>query len=747
MTMKMSGSSSKRNNNERSSKYTTTGVDKNRFQRVLLASTALPFLSHEAELPPIFARQLISDRARILLNFHLEYLSYCKKKYGWDMDLYASGGYVRDLLLGRISPDLDLSLGLSKCPPHVTVTDVAQGMDHFCQLRPDLAILSVEVKADQKSGAAERKSVDAVQIFLVLSNGEVVVLDLLPTIGAEVYDPGDRIPRRDPRGSAEQDSLRRDLTIGSMLLLVTKKQSLEANNGGRNNRRLSSLAAALWDRDKRGEDDMAQAARRAASDLQFVLLDYHGGIEDISTRTLRCPVPRNMSLAEVWEQKLLSSDDEDLARSLGLAPDRCDNKKKRPYYITEYWDDATKIRALWWAKMMRDDPFRLLRTLRFATTLGFRLDPTFWTVAVPFALQPGVFDAKVSNSRKIDELRKVATGTGIPGLVQFLGAVLNPPLRGSALRDAFFRAPPLTNVSIIEDSRAQRLAIPLSLSLSVDSRIGVALVVAFLSCETNDNADMETGDERNAPSIIAARLGQTKRLVEAACDGLQTPTSIRRAAVDLLTITRRVLEPVPVLGLHTVFARAVPWPTPLVPVSMEDRAQQFATMVHLWEVLRLDPSSARRRKPAPDPQLVIALLLAASIVVSSSASSSSSSSAPDSALRFWEEATEAVRAIQADLLLLSSSSSSNEGSSQLGSSVAGLPEVPPRLRAQVMAAVHVLTRMRGDAPTIHTSDELRTYLQSDCDGLLTKLTKELCEDERGRNSKKNPLMDTKLRSS
>jgi len=197
-------------------------------------------------------------------------------------------------------------------------------------------------------------------------------------------------------------------------------------------------------------------------------------------------------------------------------------------------------------------------------------------------------------------------------------------------------------------------------------------------------------------------------------------------------MARRVLEPSPVLRMHMVFARAVSWPTPLVPVSMEDRSRQLAAMVHLWDVLQLDPSSTRRRKGAPDPQLVIALLVAAAVV----SSVSSRTSAPVS---FLEEASETVRRIQADLLLLSSSgegrrSTGNFGpqpheGALLGGSVAGLPEVPPHLRGQMMAAVHVLTRLRGDTPTIETSDQLRTYLQTDCNGLLTELTKAWQDDD------------------
>ena len=69
--------------------------------------------------------------------------------------------------------------------------------------------------------------------------------------------------------------------------------------------------------------------------------------------------------------------------------------------------------------MLRDDP-RLLRALRFAATLGFRLDASFWRAA-PFALQPGGgLDTKVSPSRKLSELRKIAARAGAPQLVDAL---------------------------------------------------------------------------------------------------------------------------------------------------------------------------------------------------------------------------------------------------------------------------------------------------------------------------------------
>jgi hypothetical protein len=781
------------NNNNNNAGGAAAGMNSNKigsnglFRRAVLATAAAPFLEHEAELPGP-AKQLVSPRARIVLNFVVEYLDFVRSSKRWDVDLYASGGYVRDLLLGRVSSDLDLSLGLTRCPRNVTVADIFDDdlVQNFCDLNPHLAISSATVpnSGNKKSAAAEMKAVDAVQLRLVIcgeeSENAVIELDLLPTIGSEVYDEGDRVPKRDGRGTAEQDSLRRDLTVGSMLLLVTSKTKGERNNNNNNNEPSSGglwatttkalLSAVLLkgsgkikipeetNIDNSGANTLdgggpavaVEAAARAASDrLRYVLLDYQGGIEDIFTRTLRCPVPRNATLRDVWDEVILTEDDEDFARSLGLDPsddNSCSsnnndnsnsvrsnsNSKSPPYYSNApRWDDATKIRALWWAKLMRDDPYRLLRTLRFSATLGFRIDRIFWLAAVPFALRPGEnFDAKVSHTRKVGELRKAVNGAGLPGVVQFWGDVLNPPLvgGGSALRDAFFATP--IAIGVMDGNRAQVLAARLPQGLSVDEKVGASLAVAFLSCTLDENTEdkgsgvdiAKGGGSGSDTFAVAARLEHIQQIAERACQGLRAPTSIYRAAVDPLQHARRLLDPVPVLGMHALFARAVPWATPLVPVTMEDRARQFALMLRIWNL--------PRRKNSPDPRLVLALLAAAA-------------TANDG-----RSTIEMACEIEANFRLLPSSSSSGKGGrgaattvgpqpqegALLGSSIAGLPEVPPHLRGQMMAAIHVLTRLRGDAPTIQTPDQLRSYLETDCQGLLTKLALEWWDCEAGREN-------------
>lgn len=641
------------------------GFRRDAFRRVLLAATATPFLTHGAELP-LPTRRLVSDRARTIFSFCASYLADRNETRGWDVDIYASGGYVRDLLLGRVSSDLDLSLCLARCPSNVTVAAIAGGMDEYCRQHPDLGINCIDVVSCLSDGA-ERKAVDAAQICIAMDGDDRnnIYVDLLPTIGAEEYDEIDRIPRRDQRGSAEEDSLRRDLTIGAMLLQVSRRPN-------------SSGIGKL----------------RGPSDLRFVLHDFHGGIEDVCTRTLRCPVPHNVSLREVYGLVAKTKEDEILASSLGLDPTR-----------SSYPDD-TIIETLWWAKIMIDDPYRILRTLRFSATLDFRIAPSFW-LAARFALRPGSLDAKVSSTRKIDELRKVAqTGGGAQKLLKFFRTILDSPIGGAAFRNSFFAAP-LGSVGVMDYGRAQRLVAQLPPNLSVDETIGAVLAAALLSCINGDGSDSV---------YVAHRLISTSILVDQVCEGLQIPTEIRRAARDSLSIASYLLEPLPVLEMHSKFAKVIAWPPPPEPVSMEERAQQFAYMVRLWSLLHFDPWSARRSLSS-DPRWVMAMLAAAS----------RSSSSTDQSL----VALKMVRELEANADILLSCDGkgrfvgpSPRGGAFLGRSVANLPEVPPHLRGQIIAAVHVLSRLRGDAPIIETPDDLRTYLESNCDGLLTKLSDE-----------------------
>ena len=349
-------------------------------------------LAHMEPLPRL-ARQLISPRDRLILSFVLEYLQTSSLGLS-DVALHISGGYVRDLLLGRKSDDLDLSLCLRELHPNITIDTVACGMPDFALERPDLGIELVEV-ITCLSEASRGKSVDAAQVRITISSWEEpTIVDLMPTIGKETYDANDRIPRRDVRGTAEEDTLRRDLTICALLLRVTRMEVAQGAGAGLKGvtgaawvnganglngmnditssslgkgdgaglltfpgqlaspllpgQSIEALAAELerrldgeWVAAKCANFNKCVAAAATAASLQFRLLDFHGGVEDLQARVLRSPYPRHRSLSDVWEEVILSPAERQLADRLGLSAS------------TPRTEAETRemLQVVWWAKV------------------------------------------------------------------------------------------------------------------------------------------------------------------------------------------------------------------------------------------------------------------------------------------------------------------------------------------------------------------------------------------------------------
>jgi hypothetical protein len=233
-------------------------------------------LAHRSVLPRALTASLISSSEQIAISFVLSFLEEeCLRA-----PLLISGGYVRDLLLGVPPADLDLSICLANCPCEVTIAVIVDGLPAFARRRPDLGVSEVSITT-ALSDTARGKEVD-----------------FMPTIGTETYDAADRVPCRDGRGTPEQDALRRDLTIGSMLLEVSRGQILppwvywpqRAKQLGAEGLGLS--LSPLLD----------QARRTEARPLEYTLLDWYGGVADLRARVLRSPVPRGRQFDELWTE-------------------------------------------------------------------------------------------------------------------------------------------------------------------------------------------------------------------------------------------------------------------------------------------------------------------------------------------------------------------------------------------------------------------------------------------------------------
>uniref|UniRef100_A0A7S3PK47 Poly A polymerase head domain-containing protein n=1 Tax=Aplanochytrium stocchinoi TaxID=215587 RepID=A0A7S3PK47_9STRA len=255
--------------------------------------------------------------------------------------LLVNGGYVRDLLLHRVPDDLDISICLIGCDEYVTVECILDELCKFALEHEHIYGFNRVQVASIVGDVSKNKMLDTAKAILHSNKDGIdhrLEIDLMPTIGEEVYEEANRIPVRDQRGTPEQDALRRDLTIGAMFIKVSLPHSTLKSD---------------WT-----SDDMRYI-------LNWTLLDYYGGVEDIKKRILRSPCPH------------------------------------------EYVDEAQseRLQVQYWVKVLQDDPIRIIRVLRFAAKLDFRIHEAFWDAL------PGAVDrlkSKVAGSRKVTELLKLA---------------------------------------------------------------------------------------------------------------------------------------------------------------------------------------------------------------------------------------------------------------------------------------------------------------------------------------------------
>ncbi|KAL1528983.1 hypothetical protein AB1Y20_010304 [Prymnesium parvum] len=651
-----------------------------------------PRPAHRHLLPPL-TRALIPRADKLVLSFILQYLEHHRLHH---IGVYVSGGYVRDLLLGRPSQDLDLSLCLRDAAPSTTIETVVAGMPAFAAMRPELGVSSVEL-IGQLSKAAQGKSMDSAQVRMAVFD-TVATVDFMPTIGDEVYDETDRIPHRDVRGTPQQDALRRDLTIGAMLLHVTRGEA-------RREVRLWGSTPAT-----RRDDATQEAAEAAAAELQFRLLDFQGGLADLHDRVLRSPYPRDRSLADVWTNVIVGSyvqpQRQRQLNKLLLAGHRvatAASARGTGWRLDDRAGDEPMLQLVWWIKCLRDDPLRLVRAMRFAATLDFEVHSTFW-LAVPFAVE--ALRTKVAGPRKMAELYKVAKA-GRPALLAFFELTFQPLAAfGDDIMfgDALFGGPSCncTRLSVTQgfnSTKMREAAASLPLHISADGAIGAVLAAAVLSSDLKACASaapppaLHSVPAADLPAAAAAALSLAE--VRRACDGLCAPARMRAAAAAPLEQLLRLLGAPPPQGQHAALAAALRRAPLRRGVAAEDAsAAGVAALLRMWELLRLEP-----RLPAAEvgPEFTLGLARARCSPATSDA-------------------------LARRLRLLSAA-----GPQLSGRAVAGLEEVPAHLRAQLLAQLHVLGRLRGDTSTLETAEELREWVQAHFGDLLLELEAEWCE--------------------
>ena len=606
-----------------------------------LALLLMSGVQHDRHLPAVLCEKIPRSEATILRFF----LAFLEAEGLADAPLLIAGGYVRDLLLGKVPDDLDLAICLEGAPEGVTVASLLERVEAFAAARPDLAIERIQITTIL-SDESKSKQLDTVKVNFTVAedgggDGGKIEVDVMPTIGEEVYEEGNRIPTRNQRGSIEEDALRRDLTIGAMLLRVER----------------AAEGAA---------DEAAAAEGAAAPALAYRLIDHYGGVKDLSTGTLRSPVPHGAEPDGIAAQVLQKDEQRALAAALGLLGAEAEGAAAADPPLTA----ALRCQALWWVKVLVDDPLRLLRCLRFAAKLDFAVHGAFW-LAVPFAVAP--LRSKVAGSRKLTELLKIAR-YGPARLSAFFRLALGRSFRGAQGDDLLGMAllggqdqggtpHSLPDVSCFDDARFEALSSAVAAPPApADEALGVQMALAVACCTFRDGA----------VAAISA--------FHSCCDGLSASNSTRGAGAHVLEAAAALAAP-------------LPSPAPRDDAAFAAAAgvseAEFAGHVRVWGELRvakLSPETLRHRSAA-------ALALVADDAV---------------ARRF-----EAI---------------SGGGASVSGRALGALPFWPVHLRGQLIAKLSVLARLRRVAGDIATEEALRALAG---DGLERGLREALFEEGGG----------------
>jgi len=257
----------------------------------------------------------------------------------------------------------------------------------------------------------------------------------------------------------------------------------------------------------------------------------------------------------------------------------------------------------------------------------------------------------------------------------------------------------------------------------------VAIAEAFeAAVEVAPTHGSSAADIASDAAAAAAAAAATAEM-SIACDGLCASNDVRASAVTPLACVSTLLRPPAPLGMQALFAQAAAYNgiggeaggagagaasggaasggaarggaargggdgSGGVALS----GAEFGALVHMWDTLKLERVTQGKASAGYLPEFIVRL-------------AGLRSSAPTAA------------ALSRRLEQLSSEVHVDIN----GKALVGIPQLPNHLRGVLISHLHVLGRVRGQRLELHEPEQLRAYLEHECDGLLPKLQAEWYE--------------------
>ena len=276
-------------------------------------------------------------------------------------------------------------------------------------------------------------------------------------------------------------------------------------------------------------------------------------------------------------------------------------------------------------------------------------------------------------------------------------------------------------------------------ALEEEEALGTALAAAALACRLpwggeraeaervaiaeafEAAAEVAPNDGLNATDIAldaaaAAAAAAATAEMSIACDGLCASNDVRAAAVTPLACVSTLLRPPAPLGMQALFAQAAAYNGrggeaggAGAGAGVGDGSgsggvalsgAEFGALVHMWDTLKLERVTQGKESAGYLPEFIVRL-------------AGLRSSAPTAAAhsRRLEQLSSGVHV---DIN---------------GKALVGIPKLPNHLRGVLISHLHVLARVRGQRLELHEPEQLRAYLEHECDDLLPKLQAEWYEQD------------------